>query len=426
MEWPRTKAVIVSGVGVGLIWLVVWGSLPSALAPLAPRLALTIRPDHPAALQALGERLIDRIAARQNGAGEWSSLAGDHAIALQQIARAIARRDPLNAAALRWLGLTADNRDAQRSLMTAAVERSRHDLPALLWLLDDAHREGAGGDVVRFADLVLRLRDDFAPQIFTILAAHMESPRDGGDAIARLIERFTWHPNWRTAFLHELPRLARNPATPLRVFQALDRAKEPAPRHVVVDYLDLLIRKQHVELAYNAWLQLMVADRLGDVALLNNPGFDRAPDGSPFDWRLAGTINGSIARARMPPGRGGYGLRIRLDPGHDGAIVAEQTIVSRPGRYRLGGFVHGWIDGVGFQWQIACLGGGRRVLGRSRIFGKSENGGAHYAVTFEVPDDADCRGQRLELGHAQRVPGVTAPGREIWIGPIKFSKLGTH
>ena len=51
-------------------------------------------------------------------------------------------------------------------------------------------------------------------------------------------------------------------------------------------YLNFLIRKDRMELAYNTWLQFLPKADLENIDLLTNASFEREPSGLPFDWRL--------------------------------------------------------------------------------------------------------------------------------------------
>ena len=160
------RAGLLGTVGLVLAWLTLTKSLPFALAPSAPDLALALNASNPAALIAKARQTQrayvgpkrESANANEHGAvsqpintleklpeagsnGAWKSLAAS--------ARPCARKsgssrlvhlraDPLNAEAYELLGLVSKEPERVRALMQEAVDLSRRESSALFWLLNES------------------------------------------------------------------------------------------------------------------------------------------------------------------------------------------------------------------------------------------------------------------------------------------------
>ena len=134
-----------------------------------------------------------------------------------QVSRAALARDPLDAAALRNLGLSLDrNGDPAGAdrLLTFAGSRSQRDTPTEDWLLVRRLSQGRYDEAFRAADALLRrdIGDGQRASLTRLLvaAAHYDASRPA------VIARLAAGPWWRAAVLRELAARA-DPADTRRV-----------------------------------------------------------------------------------------------------------------------------------------------------------------------------------------------------------------
>ena len=157
-----------------LSWIVCTKSLPYALAPGAPGIALALNPNNPGALLGKAEHLrialLDGMALGQpeaeNQANSFPRAEGQRLNSevaaptvygpcsqdradevepsrlcpeIKNLLKRAIDSEPLNARAFRMFGEIMDNPGSRRRLMQEAVMRSRRDISAVLWLLDDSY-----------------------------------------------------------------------------------------------------------------------------------------------------------------------------------------------------------------------------------------------------------------------------------------------
>lgn len=105
----------------------------------------------------------------------------------------------------------------------------------------------------------------------------------------------------------------------------------------------------------------------------------------PFAWTLSSSGSG------IAEGAGDGRLHV-VYFGRDNAVLASQTLLLKPGRYRLAFDVEGISDSSALAWTIRCRPGTKRVMALS--LGK---GGAGRRVVGDFDVMADCPAQLLEL-----------------------------
>jgi len=208
-------------------------------------------------------------------------------------------------------------------------------------------------------------------------------------ASAQLRQLFHSDPHLEASVLGELAkdvgnaRLILSIASP-RAF-AQDRRGEWLP-----SLLDGLVGKGDFAAAHQLWRR---ASGVRSHQGIFDPAFQGNPAPPPFNWNLAA---GGVGFAE-PTGDGG--LRA-IFYGRDNAVLASQTLLLRPGRYRLSMKASGSRDSASLiRWSITCLPSGTQLLSLPL----SVNPGETLSGSFEVPQG--CRAQRLELvGTAPEFP----------------------
>ena len=436
---PRRAAVIVI-VGLLLTWLVVTKSLAYALAEISPEFALWLNPNLPRALLTLANREREKLiaahadidataslkmsaeervpsfaAANQNDSDERRALRAEiHALAKHAIAYA-----PLNARAYRMLAEVTDDPAQVRLLMQEAVKRSRRESAATFWLLNDSFERKDFADVVDKADVLLRTRPKLAPYVMNYLGQVAASP-EGRQLLVPLL---AGNPNWRATFFKTLPKSVRDEDTPLDLMIALKEAGSLPSTQELGPYIGALMSKERVELAYNAWLQLVAKEKLASLSLLNNAGFAEDPSGLPFDWAIKRGQNTMVDFVSLRNSDGTRALRFSFGVGRATFPETSQILLLAPGQYRLDGTFQGLLTAKrGLRWELRCMGTKTKIAETDMLFGNPQTSQS-FALEIEIPDREDCRAQRLLLYHHTRSPSEELISGEIVFRDIRLVRL---
>lgn len=140
-----------------------------------PQAAAAAAPDFAPAALYYGEILLLR-----NPKGQAEKRVG--------LAKAVLRDEPLNAAALRQIGLARDGgrvAPESRPFMILAHRMSRRDGLAQLWLAQDRAKSGDVLSAMTHVDTVMRVNDQAQDQIFPLLAQFVEGPAVASALAAR-------------------------------------------------------------------------------------------------------------------------------------------------------------------------------------------------------------------------------------------------
>jgi hypothetical protein len=443
------RAAFIGALSLVALWLVLTKSLPYVLAPGAPDLALALNPNNPAALLAKAEaekrKLLEILSAtdeapktgREEGlfdgtANTLSRLPAVKGAAAEPLGEREKRRaniqafalraianDPLNAQAFRLLAEATASADQVRVLMQEALKRSRRESIAAFWLLNDSYYRNDFKAAITYSDILLRTQPALAPYVLGYLCLLADNP----EARPLLIKTLEPGPAWRRRFFDFLPEKAKSLDTPLRLLTMLREAEKPVADSELRPYLSYLIQNNHVDLAYNAWLQFLPPSRIETLGLLTNANFQTKPSGLPFDWQLGEGVN---ALAEIAPLNGGSAenvLHISFGEGRIKFPEVRQVLYLAPGRYRLEGKLHGSISGKrGLRWRLRCL-SGERVLGETEmLLGRTEQWRV-FSFEAEAPASKECLGQELRLIHDARSASEEFMTGEVWFNDLRLERV---
>ena len=415
------RFAFLSAFGLFLFWVVMAKSLPYAFARLSPDTALFLSPNNPAALMAKAERVRDKLLKASTPPSVSASQVSESATlntiaklpedksggfrepsdrdALRKEVRRLAARtmavDPLNAEAFRLMGEMADDRDQVRILMQEAAKRSRHEAPALVWLLNDSVQRRDFSAALDQADILMRTW----PQASGYVVKHLALIAEDANGLPLLAEALAKGPPWRPSFFVALPSTVKRIETPLDLMMALKQSAKPCVDKEVAPYLTTLIAKNAVEFAYNVFLQFLPASELDHLDLIMHANFERDPTGLPFDWRIARGVNAT--NEFVPVGAGGErALHFAFGYGRIQFPEVSQHVLLAPGNYRLEGKLRGSVVGKrGLRWRLRCAGGARQVLGETEMLLGESKEWRIFALQAQVPQVEDCRAQELRLFH---------------------------
>ncbi|MBT3070323.1 hypothetical protein KKP04_05515 [Rhodomicrobium sp. Az07] len=439
---PRRFALL-SAFGVFLLWLVATTSLPYALAPHDPDLALRLNGSNPAALIAKAERLrVQYLNLKQGtkGASDQAEASRDtigslppaqpaaapdsidrHRLRdeIRSLATRALENDPLNATAFRMLGEIADKPDRARILMREAVRRSQRDAIAQFWLLNDSFLRNDFKGVLGHAEILLQFRPELALYVFSYLTHLAEDPEGSRFLVPRLARA----PAWRPSFFTRLPRNVRSIDTPLKLMVALKGTANPLTSREIAPYLDTLVEKNLIDFAYNAWLQFLPQTEHETIGLITHPNFEREPSGLPFDWQIGPAVNASVEFAPLASERE-HAVLVDMGDGRITFPEVRQILYFPAGSFRIEGKLKGAIAGKrGLRWQMRCAHGIRGVIGETeQLVGRSEQW-RNFSFSFDVPPTDECKGQVLRLFHDARTPSEEFVSGKVWFAGLRVTRM---
>lgn len=211
-------------------------------------------------------------------------------------------------------------------------------------------------------------------QLAPALAEFARSP----GALPQLRRILNVYPELEPALLAELARDSRNAEL---ILELTGGRWGSGSAQWQARLLDRILRQGDFERAHAIWARLSGVGAEAGRGLFN-PDFQELNAPPPFNWRLSSTSDG-VAE----PADGG--LRI-LYFGRGDAVLAEQLLMIRPGRYRLEMHVAGASEGLStLGWTLTCLPGETQVLELPLRPGGT-------AGVFTLPA-GQCTAQRLQL-----------------------------
>ena len=364
---------VLAGLSLVLSWLVLTKSLPYALALSDPETALALNSNNPAALIAKAEKVHAQFLAAIAGQtppqesvfpkgntisyASGTNILGEPQGELDRLRKEVRRlavraiiNDPLNAEPYRLLAETTDNTSDTRQLMQETLQRSRRNLAALLWLLNDRTDHHDFEAALDHADLLLRTNPELTESAISYMAPIVEDP----DGRPLLVQELTKAPPWRKAFFDAIPLHVKDPNAALELMIALQAQGASPTNKELAPYLTFLLNSNSVEAAHKAWLQFLPKAERDPLGLLNNPNFERDPTGLAFDWQIARGIN-AIAEILPLADQTGRALHVSFGGGRAQFPEVTQVLRLDPGKYRLEGRFRGSITAKrGLRWQFVA------------------------------------------------------------------------
>ena len=426
--YRAVRAHPVRAITVLAIWLVstalvLTSTLPIALAPMAPELALVLNASNPEALLVKANRIrsdaLAKLDTKENaddGSDTWRS-------EVEDIARHVIAVDPLSAPAYSLLADAVTDLQQRRDLLTEAMKRSRRQSEATLELMRQSAEKGNYEALIDYAGILLRTQPDQQSAILAALVPLAENP----DAQPALIQWIIRSPSTRAAFYSQLYTSVTRADVPEQLMQKLTELGHPPSIDEINQYVSAIIAWRFPEYAYNIWLQSLPDAVLGTVGLLNDGHFEQDPGLGPFDWQMATGRNAIGEFVALPGVAKGRVFHVTFGIGRVQFPEISQTLVLAPGRYELASGLRGSVVGKrGLLWEIDCLYGKRAMLGRSEpMLGQFANW-TESAFEFEVPDKPDCAGQVLRLYHDARSASEQLVRGEVWLGGLTLKSLANR
>ena len=445
------RAIVLGFLALILCRLVVITSLPSVFALTSPDWALQLNPEHPVALMTKAEQARTSLialateinaSAKKNTNHRPSTKSGTVAryassafsakdrsraqqtkalrAEIRSLAKQIIVNDPLNARAFRLLAEVTDDRKRVRILMQAAAKRSRLESVAQFWLLNDAFSRKDYATALGHADILLRTRPALTRYVMTYLGQIAENP--AGKPL--IIKQLASAPSWRGAFFRALPRNIHYANTPLDLMVALKSTKNPVLVEELNPYLTFLIGKKLIDVAYNAWLQLLPEKQLATLREIYNPSFERDPTGLPFGWQVKRAKNSSIDYRQKGAKTRQRALHIGFGAGRVVFPTVSQIIMLAPGRYQFSVAFRGNIKAKrGLRWRVSCLYKPAQALAETDMLRGKVPTWRTTSLNFTISENGKCKAQTLKLVHDARSASEEFISGEVWFDDVKLTRL---
>jgi len=395
-------------VGLMLGWTVVATTMDRVFARKVPSLALWWNPDSADANAYYAESLL-RTADLRHVMTRVASHAN----------RSI-RRQPVNAAAARLLGLAADaGRDNHRAerLMAYAEAMSRRDLPTQLWLIEANIAHDDVPTVLRHYDRAMRTSVSGRTVLFPILIAAAANDRKVWEPLISVLAQ---RPQWWRPFLAQLIPVSVSPEALYMTARRMGLDTGPGADTALTQATERrLVDLRAPDMAADLYNR---AHRLPPAtgAPLRNGNFDLPGGWDPFEWNLVDEPD--LAAVRQPSPIAGDGNALFLSAGNSrSGDVAVQVIMLPQGSYAARATIGG-VSGDPIarpKLIVRCAGDSRELL--NAPFALAPETGSAWHGTFTIP--AGCEAQRVVIQATSSLdPSDTAP----WIDNIAIQSQGRH
>lgn len=333
------------------------------------------------------------------------------------LARRALQAAPFTVAALRVAGLALARQEATDQaddVLTLAGNWSLRDDRAHGWLVERRLQQGDYGSAFAHADALVRRREALRPPVFELFTAAAAAD---GQARAALAARLGLRPAWRRAYLAHLNASPEG----LGLSAGLAVALKDAPGR----YDDREMGAVHARLAaagqYDVIRQVRSAMAGGDAPpFLVDGDFARAEGRGPFEWTLH-RRPGVTAAIAAGPGEGGPALHVIHDT-YSAGVVASQTLLLPPGRYRLTGRVQSTEGDPGrLSWRVQCATGAVAgpVLGQVAL-GEAVRG---RWTAFELALTAPAQGCPAQWLTLVPHPGDRRRTLDIWFDDLRIDAV---
>lgn len=304
-----------------------------------------------------------------------------------KIARQALLDDPTAADALTVLAFQAQlrgERDKADNIFRYSTALSRRELRPRLWAIEEAVNRGDIDGALRHYDVALRTSRDAGPMLYPTLGAAMAEPRIRAGFLAVLAT----NPGWKDEFFDHVARRRISPeglAALLVEGRSIDLKVTEDAR---VQIIDALIISGKTDQAWSLYREMRKgASR--DQSRDPNFALDAASR-SAFDWRAG--EDSRLGAAILKDGAAGA-IDFAAPPDSSG-VLAQQSQLLAPGRYRLHGRSRGIDQSASAlpYWTLVCANG--RELGRIQVPNSATSGG-RFSGSFRVPQG--CVVQHLQL-----------------------------
>ncbi|HET9033539.1 MAG TPA: hypothetical protein VFN25_11600, partial [Dokdonella sp.] len=355
--------IVLAGIAA---WRVVVGGMSDRLAADEPQQALAWQSNNPDALLGLARKQLEH----------------DGPDAAAQTARRLLSVEPLRGEGFAILAEAAqakgETSQAER-LRAISLRRAPRDLNARAWLAGEQLAQGHYSEGLTSIDKILRLAPDQSSQLFPLLIKLAERP-EFADALATELAR---KPAWGNGLINALLANTESEASG-HVLSALLR-KEGLSNADFGKWIDRLASHGAWGEAYARWAGKIVLGKDRRLANVYNGGFETAPSGIGFDWRMASSAGVIVERSAGAGVSGHSAVKVTFLGRRVQTIPLSQWLMLGPGTYRLHfrAQAQDLRSDRGIQWNILCQGSGAELVASERLNGSFD--WIDEEVEFKVP-----------------------------------------
>lgn len=389
-------ALALAAASLGL-WSV-GGSIANALAKADPARAHALSPSNGAVAARYAQ---DLFAARPST---------DPHGAAAVVARRALLDDPTAADALTVLAFQAQlrgERDKAAAIFRYSTKLSRRELRPRLWAIEEAVTRGDIAGALKHYDIALRTSRDAGAMLYTTLGAATIEPRIRAGLVAVLATK----PVWKDEFLDHVAKRRIAPEGLAALLEEGRATGLAATEDVRVQIIDALIMEGKPGRAWGVYQGLRKGARREQS---RDPAFTLAATArAAFDWRAG--EDSRLGAAILNDGDSGA-IDFAVPPDASG-VLAQQSQLLAPGRYRLDGRSRGIDQTPGSQpyWTLTCTDG--RVLGRVEVPSSALNDG-RFGGGFSIPQGCPVQQLQLVARPSSNIMGVSGQILEARLRPV--------
>ena len=305
-----------------------------------------------------------------------------HARAVNSNALSVLRTEPLDAIAMRQLGVVAAGQrvDAGAAQWSMAERISRRDLPGQLLLIEKSAQDGEVAAALAHYDRALLTYPGSDQHLFPVLAKAISDPE-----IRSGLRKYATRA-WTKDFLGKAIGLGGEPAAVTGLLA--DTRGQLSPRDtqtIATALIGQLVARGHYAAVRDLARQLPGgASRVIDQIALTAATSDAQL--APLVWTFA---NDEAFETALD-GRGGLVIRVSSERS---GMVAQRVTLLAPGRYQLAQVVKytGGSPRAALSWELHCLGGGSILREQLPL----SDGDTSFHTAFTVPQA--CAAQNWQL-----------------------------
>lgn len=385
-------------VALVVAYVSVASTLANAILKPAPETAYAIAPADGRVIAAFAQRRFS-AAPDSNSNSEQARLAMR---ALQLDATAV---DALNVLAMQ-AEMRAERANVDR-LFAYSFALSRRELQPQIWTIEKAVERGDIEGALGNYDLAFRTSRRAQQTLFPVLASALAEPKVRRAVLRLLVTK----PVWTGVFLDFASAEGRDPQAVAELLRD-GEGRLPIEQEHRVRVVNGLVAHGLMEKAWDFFITFR-PDAARERS--RDPRFELSTDTpSTFDWAVgtAPGLSAAIVRGRD----GGY-LEFSAPPSTP-AVVATQTQLLPPGRYRLSGTSAGIDQPVRSQpyWAINCRAGAE--LGRV-IVPNSAREERRFSGEFTVPSNCPVQTLSLVVRASDKASGVFGQITQVQIIPAQ-------
>jgi hypothetical protein len=340
----------------------------------------------------------------------------------RELAQRALRSSPLTARALTLLGLIAERKGDQKSadaLMRIAAARTVRDETTDLWLLNREASRGDYAHALSYADALLRMREEFRPELFPVLASFTVDPR----AFEALTTLLATSPPWRPWFLAELSARLANQTRLLQLYAALNDTENPPAKEELRPYLNRLIKSEDFRPAYQTWHATLPPQQRADNSYPFNRDFEFPVDNLPFNWSLQAVAGGDIQVVSLADSGKKRALFIEFSGGRVDLSLVNQLMLLPTGDYNFSGRVKAaeLRTARGLWWRIFCANSSGHTITNTELVSGTMPW-TDFTVKFQVPG-TDCGAQWLQLELPARIGAESRIDGQVWYQDLRITPI---